>query len=62
MAQQLYDMMLKYDTWALSIEREPISFFNGPYEHYHGRSNNRLKIKLEIDTGGKSGPTPYVRR
>lgn len=62
MAQQLYSLMLKHDTWNLTIVKEPPTMFAGKMGIPIPRAiSTVLKIQLEIDTGGESGPTPYVR-
>jgi len=62
LAQQLYNMMIKYDTWSISIEKDPPegTWFD-PHSMPEMKVSNTLRINLEIDTGGESGPTPYVR-
>ena len=63
LAQQLYDMMTKHETWNLSISRDPPeSIWFDPSGPPEIKMSNILRINLEIHTGGESGPTPYVCR
>ena len=63
MAQRLYDLLIKYDTWNMSIQREaPDPMWFDPNTLHIPERSTILRINLEINTGGESGPTPYVRR
>ena len=62
LAQRLYDLIVKYDMWNLSMVKEPPTWLADQTGAMFPMIENRmLRIYFEIDTGGESGPTPYVR-
>ena len=62
LAQRLYNFIVKYDTWNLTMVKEPPTFaadmMGIPVPMVESKM---IRINFEIDTGGESGPTPYVR-